>query len=173
MTTTRYRQLAAHVRSFNDDDLNDLLVDLPCHRFNALIKFALAHPVVPAALGLRLESAAPGQGWIVLTGDAAWPLGTVTRGHPDGEVGRMGWRAWTRHGDQVAIGGLCWWRRRTDAAGALAWVSPASGARCMVLAAFVRALGDVALNDLLIELPVDRFDALLDAAFPTSEEAAA
>jgi hypothetical protein len=173
MTTTRYRQLAAHVRSLNDGDLNDLLVDLPCHRFNALIKVALAHPVVPAGLELRLESAAPGQGWIVLTGDAACALGTVTRGHPDGEVGRMGWRAWTRHGDQVAIGGLCWWRRRTDAAGALAWVSPASGARCMVLAAFVRALGDVALNDLLIELPVERFDALLDAAFPTSEEVAA
>jgi hypothetical protein len=104
--TTRYRQLAAHIRSLNDDDLNDLLVDLPRHRFTALVKVALAHPVVPAGLELRLESATPGQGW-------------------------------------------------------------------MVLAAFVRALGDVALNDLLIELPVDRFDALLDAAFPTQDEVAA
>jgi hypothetical protein len=31
----------------------------------------------------------------------------------------------------------------------------------------------VALNDLLIELPVDRFDALLDAAFPTQGDVAA
>jgi len=171
--TTRYRQLAAHIRSLNDDDLNDLLVDLPRHRFTALVKVALAYPVVPAGLELRLESAAPGQGWMVLAGEAAWPLGTVTRGHPDGEAGRTGWQAWTRHGDPVAIGGLCWWRRRADAAGALAWVTPASGARCLVLAAFVRALGDVALNDLLIELPVGRFDALLDAAFPTQDEVAA
>jgi hypothetical protein len=27
--SARYRQLAAHVRSLSDDDLNDLLVDLP------------------------------------------------------------------------------------------------------------------------------------------------
>ena len=94
-------------------------------------------------------------------------------GHPNGKAGQTGWQAWTRHGDPVSIGGLCWWRRRADAAGALAWVTPASGARCLVLAAFVRALGDVALNDLLIELPVDRFDALLDAAFPTQDEVAA
>jgi len=49
---------------------------------------------------------------------------------------------------------------------------PASGARCLVLAAHVRALDDLELNDLLVELPVDRFDALLDAAFPTQESAA-
>jgi hypothetical protein len=42
-----------------------------------------------------------------------------------------------------------------------------------LLAAFVRALGDVALNDLLLDLPVNRFDPLLDAAFPTQDEAAA
>jgi SH3-like domain-containing protein len=102
----------------------------------------------------------------VLAGESARPLGTVARGHPDGhEGGRTGWRAWTHHGEPVAIGGLCWWRRRADAAGALAWVTPASGARCLALAAYVRNLDDVALNDLLVDLPVDRFDALLEAAF--------
>ena len=56
--------------------------------------------------------------------------------------------------------------------GALAWVTPASGARCVVLAASVRALNDLELNDLLVELPVDQFDGLLDAAFPTEGAAA-
>jgi hypothetical protein len=164
--SARYHELAAHVRNLPDDNLNELLVDLPCHRFAALVNRALAHPVIPAGLALRLVSAAPGEGWTVLAGAPARPLGTVTRGHLDGEPGRAGWRAWTRGGDPVDIGGLCWWRRRADAAGALAWVTPASGARCLTLAAFVRNLDDLALNDLLVELPVDRFDALLDAAFP-------
>jgi hypothetical protein len=172
--SARYRQLATHVRQFTDDDLNELLVDLPRHRFAALVNAALAHPLVPAGLRLRLRSAAPAEGWTVLAGTPARPLGTVTRGHPDGqEDGRTGWRAWTRHGAPVAIGGLCWWRRRADAAGALAWVTPASGARCLALAAHVRALDDLALNDLLVELPVDRFDALLDAAFPHAKGVAA
>jgi hypothetical protein len=171
--SARYRQLAAHVRGLSDDDLNDLLVELPTHRFTKLVDAALAYPVVPAGLRLRLRSAAPADGWTVLAGSPARPLGTVTRGHPDGEPGRAGWRAWTRHGDPVAIGGLTWWRRRADAAGALAWVIPASGARCLTLAAYVRALRDVALNDLLVELPADRFDALLDAAFPKAKGVAA
>jgi hypothetical protein len=172
--TARYRRLAAYVRALPVDDLNDLLVELPTDRFSALVNAALAHPVMPDGLELRLESAAPGQGWLVLAGAAAWPLGMVTRGYPDGQPGgRVGWRAWTRHGDPVAIGGLCWWRRRTDAAGALAWVTPASGARCLALAAHVRALPDDELNDLLVELAVDRFDGLLDAAFPTPKGAAA
>jgi hypothetical protein len=42
----------------------------------------------------------------------------------------------------------------------------------VVLAAYVRGLGDLELNDLLVELPIDRFDALLDAAFPTQGAAA-
>jgi hypothetical protein len=42
----------------------------------------------------------------------------------------------------------------------------------VVLAASVRALDDLELNDLLVELPVGRFDALLDAAFPTEGAAA-
>jgi hypothetical protein len=168
--SARYRQLATHVRTLPDDDLNDLLVDLPTHRFTRLVHTALAHPVIPAGLQLRLRSAAPADGWTVLAGTPPCRIGTVTRGHPDG---RMGWRAWTGGGDPVAIGGLCWWRRRTDAAGALAWVTPASGARCLALAAHVRDLDDVALNDLLVELPVDRFDALLDGAFPKAKEVAA
>jgi hypothetical protein len=170
--SARYRQLAAHVRCLSDDDLNDLLVDLPKARFAALGAAALAHPVLPAGLLVRLVSAAPAEGWRVLAGSPARPIGTVTRGWPDGHPGRPGWRAWTRQGDPVAIGGLCWWRRRADAVGALAWVTPASGARCVVLAAYVRALEDLELNDLLVELPVDRFDALLDVAFPTEESAA-
>jgi hypothetical protein len=171
--SARSRQLAAHVRTLADDDLNDLLVDLPTHRFAALADAALAYPVVPAGLKLRLRSAAPAEGWTVLAGSPAHPLGTVTRGHPDGEPGRAGWRAWTRHGDPVDIGGLTWWRRRADAAGALAWVTPASGARCLALAAHLRALGDLELNDLLVELPAGRFDALLDAAFPQARGEAA
>jgi hypothetical protein len=172
--SARYRQLATHLRGLPDDDLNDLLVDLPRHRFAALISTALAHPVVPDGLALRLVSAAPADSWTVLAGDPARRLGTVTRGYPEGqEGGRAGWRAWTHHGDPVAIGGLTWWRRRLDAAGALAWVTPASGARCLTLAAHVRALDDDQLNDLLVELPADRFDALLDAAFPQAREVAA
>jgi hypothetical protein len=171
--SARYRQLAAHVRTLSDDDLNDLLVDLPTHRFAALVNTALAHPVIPAGLKLRLRSAAPAEGWTVLAGAPPRPLGMVTRGHPDGhEGGRAGWRAWTRHRDPVAIGGLTWWRRRIDAAGALAWITPASGARCLALAAHVRTLDDAALNDLLVELPAARFDALLDAAFGPERVAA-
>jgi hypothetical protein len=172
--SARYRQLATYVRGLSDDDLNDLLVDLPTRRFATLVNDALASPVLPAGLKLRLRSAAPADGWAVMAGDPARRLGTVTRGHPDGHPGgRAGWRAWTRGGDPVVIGGLCWWRRRTDAAGALAWVTPASGARCLTLAAYVRTLDDLALNDLLVELPVQRFDALLNAAFPLAKGAAA
>jgi hypothetical protein len=169
--SARYRQLAAHVRRLPDDHLNDLLVDLPTDRFVALVDAALSYPVSPAELRMRLVSAAPAEGWTVLAGAPARPIGTVARGWPDGQPGRPGWRAWTRQGEPVAIGGLRWWRRRADAVGALAWVTPASGARCVVLAAYVRALDDLELNDLLVELPIDRFDALLDAAFPA--EAAA
>jgi hypothetical protein len=170
--SARYRHLAAHVRRLPDNDLNDLLVDLPTDRFRALVDAALSHPVIPPELRVRLVSAAPAQGWTVLAGKPPRPIGSVARGWPDGQPGRSGWRARTRQGEPVAIGGLCWWRRRADAVGALAWVTPASGARCRVLAAHVRALKDLELNDLLVELPVDRFDALLEAAFPTEGAAA-
>ena len=52
--STRYRQLAAHVRRLPDDDLNDLLVDLPTDRFTGLVEVALSHPVSPAGLEVRL-----------------------------------------------------------------------------------------------------------------------
>ena len=45
--SARYRQLAAHVRRLPDDDLNDLLIDLPTNRFTALVDAALSHPVSP------------------------------------------------------------------------------------------------------------------------------
>ena len=170
--SARYRQLAAHVRRLADDDLNELLVDLPTDRFLALVDAALSHPVNPAGLRVRLVSAAPAAGSTVLAGKPPRPIGSVARGCPDGGSGRSGWRARTRQGEPVAIGGLCWWRRRADAVGALAWVNPASGARCLVLATAVRALDDLELNDLLVELPVDRFDALLEVAFPTEGVAA-
>jgi len=170
--SARYRQLATHVRRLPDDHLNDLLVDLPTDRFRPLVDAALSYPVSPAGLGVRLVSAAPAEGWTVLAGQPARPIGTVARGWPDGGSGRSGWRARIRQGEPVAIGGLCWWRRRADAVAALAWVTPASGARCLVLAAHVCALDDLELNDLLVELPVDRFDALLDCAFPTEGAAA-
>jgi hypothetical protein len=54
----------------------------------------------------------------------------------------------------------------------LAWVPSSIWARCLVLAAYARALDDLALNDLLVELPVDRFDALLEVAFATEGAAA-
>jgi hypothetical protein len=170
--SARYRQLAAHVRRLADDDLNDLLVDLPPDRFAALADAALSHPIMPAGVRVRLVSAAPAEGWTVQAGKPPRPIGSVARGWPDARSGRLGWRARTRQGEPVAIGGLCWWRRRADAVGALAWVTPASGARCLVLAAYVRGLDDVELNELLVELPVDRFDALLDGAFPTEGAAA-
>ena len=170
--SARYRQLAAHVRRLPDDDLNDLLVDLPTDRFMALVEVALSHPVSPAGLRVRLVSAAPAEGWTVLAGKPARPDRVGGPRLARRRSGRSGWRAWTRQGEPVAIGGLCWWRRRADAVGALAWVTPASGARCVVLAAYVRALDDLELNDLLVELPVDRFDALLEAAFPTEGAAA-
>jgi hypothetical protein len=170
--SARYQQLAAHVRRLPDNDLNDLLVDLPTDRFMALVDAALSHPIMPAGLRVRLVAAAPAEGWTVLAGDPPRPIGSVARGWPDGGSGRSGWRARTRQDKAVAIGGLTWWRRRADAVGALAWVTPASGARCLVLAAYVRSLEDLELNDLLVELPIDRFDALLDAAFPTEGAAA-
>jgi hypothetical protein len=75
------------------------------------------------------------------------------------------WHAWTPTGDLVTVDGATGWKCRADAAGALAWVQPASGVRAIALAAFVRALDDLALNDLLVELPRPHFDRLCDAAF--------
>jgi hypothetical protein len=67
--STRIRQLATHARGLGDDDLNDLLVELPRHRFAALVTTALAHPVVPDGLALRLRSATP------VRAGRSWPAG--------------------------------------------------------------------------------------------------
>jgi SH3-like domain-containing protein len=90
-------------------------------------------------------------------------LGTLTRQRDP--QGRVVYRAWTRAGHPVEISRISSWRRRGDAAAALAWVTPVSGARCLALAAYVRALPDGALHNLLRGLPRERFDPLVDAAY--------
>jgi hypothetical protein len=58
-----------------------------------------------------------------------------------------------------------WSRRRGDAAAALAWATPVSGARALALAAHVRALPDRRLHELVGGLPRERFDQLVEAAY--------
>ena len=77
-----------------------------------------------------------------------------------------GWAPWSVTAT-LAVG-----RRRSDAAAALAWATPVSGARCLALAAYVRALGDRQLHQLLTALPRQRFDQLVDAAFQPEGTAA-
>jgi hypothetical protein len=180
--STRAAVLAAYVRGLPDDDLGELLVELPPGRFAALVEVALARPVHPAGLVFRFEpapSATSGgdpPGWTVVACGPRRELGTVTRQHqpsPTRKRALVVWRAFTRRGEPVTDGTGWVWARRVDAAAALAWVTPASGARCLALAVYVRALGDDDLGDLLVELPRERFDALLEAAFPEVAEAGA
>ena len=134
----RCRILTAHVRALPDDDLNDLLVELPPGRFAALVDVALAWPVHPAGLVFRYEptTATPAglRGWVVVACGPRRVLGTVTR-HPQPDPTRrrprVAWRAWTRHGEPVTDGAGWAWPRREDAAAMLAWVTPASGARAL------------------------------------------
>jgi hypothetical protein len=156
-------QLAAHLRRLGNHALNELLLQLPKPRFAALVQLALARPVRPAGLVLRFEPTPAVDRWRVVACAPRRQLGTLTR-HQD-PSGRIGWRAWTRAGDPVQITGVCWWRRRLDAATALAWVTPASGARCLALAAYVRTLPGGQLQELLAGLPRDRYDQLVEAAF--------
>ena len=169
--TSPDRQLASHIRRLGDDDLNDLLVQLPKASFAALVDAALARPVLPAGLALRFEPTAGVDGWTVVACAPRRLLGTLTR--DQGPNGRVRWRAWTRTDDPVQIAGVACWTRRVDAAAALAWMTPVSGARCLALAAHLRALADAALIDRLAELPHDRFDQLLDTAFPSTQGAVA
>jgi hypothetical protein len=163
-------QLAAHLRRLGNHALNELLLQLPKPRFAALVEVALARPVLPAGLVLRFEPTPGVDGWRVVACAPRRQLGTLTRHqHPNG---RIGWRAWTRAGDPVQLAGVGWWRRRLDAATALAWVTPASGARCLALAAYVRALPDRQLQQLLAGLPRDRYDPLVEAAFQPEGTAA-
>jgi hypothetical protein len=126
--------------------------------------------VLPAGLVLRFEPASAVDGWTVVACAPRRRLGTLTRDRDPS--GRVVWRARTRAGDPVQVAGVCWWRRRLDAAAALAWVTPASGARCLALAAHVRALPEVALRQLLVRLPCGRYDRLVEAAFQPAGTAA-
>jgi hypothetical protein len=161
---TRPDPLAAHVRRLGNHDLNELLVQLPKPRFAALVEVALARPVLPAGLLVRYESAPGVDGWTVVACAPRRRLGTITR---DRDLsGQPAWRAWARAGDPVQVAGIGCWPRRRDAAAALAWVTPASRARCLALAAHVRGLADPELHELLRALPCEMFDGLLEAAFP-------
>jgi hypothetical protein len=163
-------QLARHIRRLGNHELNELLIQLPKASFAALVEVALAWPTLPAGLLLRYEPAPGVDGWTVVACAPRRRLGTLTRDRdPDA---RLAWRAWTRTGDPVQVADVCWWRRRGDAAAALAWVTPASGARCLALAAHVRALPDRQLHELLRGLPQVRFDRLVEAAYQPAGSAA-
>jgi hypothetical protein len=161
--TRQVDELARHVCRLGNHELNELLLQLPKPLFAALVEVALTRPVVPAGLVLRFEPDPRVDGWTVVACAPCRRLGTLTR---DRDLdGRMVWRAWTRAGDPVQLGGVCWWRRRGDAGAALAWTTPVSGARCLALAAYVRALPDRQLQALLGGLPRERFDRLVEAAY--------
>jgi hypothetical protein len=159
---TRRDPLAAHVRRLGNHDLNELLVQLPKPTFAALVEVALARPTLPAELLLRYEPAPGVDGWTVMACAPRRRLGTLARDRD--QSGHMVWRAWTRAGHPVQVAGVWRWSRRRDAAAALAWVTPASGARFMALAANVRGLVNPELHELLRGLPREMFDRLLDAA---------
>ena len=163
-------QLARHVRRLGNDELNELLLQLPPPCFAGLVEVALARPVLPAGLVLRYEPTLGVDGWTVVACAPRRQLGTLTRDHD--QSCRVVWRARTRAGQPVQLIGISTWRRRGDAAAALAWVTPVSGARCLALAAYVRALPDSALHQLLGGLPRERFDRLLEAAYQPARSAA-
>jgi hypothetical protein len=156
-------QLARHIRRLGNHALNELLVQLPASTFAALVEVALARPQLPAGLVLRFEPAPGVDGWTVVACAPRRRLGTLTR-HLDPE-GRLVYRAWSPAGAPVQVADTSWWRRRGDAAAALAWMTPVSGVRCLALAAHVRALPDRRLHELLGALPRERFDRLVEAAY--------
>jgi hypothetical protein len=168
--TRQVDELAAHVRRLGNHELNELLVQLPKPFFAAVVEVALAWPVLPAGVVLRFEPAPGVDGWTVVACAPRRRLGLLTR-HLD-RGGRVVYRAWTRAGDPVQLAGVGWWRRRGDAAAALAWVTPASGARALALTTYVRALPDAQLHGLLAGLPRDRFDRLVEVAFAPKGSAA-
>jgi hypothetical protein len=168
--TRRVDELARHVCRLGNHELNELLLQLPPPCFAGLVEIALARPVLPAGLVLRYEPAAGVDAWAVVACAPRRQLGTLIRDRDPS--GRLVWRAWTRVGQQVQLSGISSWRHRGDAAVALAWVTPASGARCLALAAYVRALPDSALHQLLGGLPRGAFDRLLDAAYQPAGSAA-
>jgi hypothetical protein len=168
--TRQVDELTRHVRRLGNHELNELLLQLPKSLFAALAEVALVRPVLPAGLVLRFEPAPGVDGWTVVACAPRRRLGILTRDRDPS--GRLVYRAWTRAGDPVQLMGISCWRRRGDAATALAWVAPVSGARCLALAAYVRALPDPALHELLRGLPRARFDRLVEAAFAPAGSAA-
>jgi hypothetical protein len=156
-------QLARHIRRLGNHALNELLVQLPASTFAALVEVALGRPQLPAGLVLRFEPAPGVDGWTVVACAPRRRLGTLTR-HLDPE-GRLVYRAWSPAGAPVQVADTSWWRRRGDAAAALAWMTPVSGVRCLALAAHVRTLPDRELHELLGALPRERFDRLIEAAY--------
>jgi hypothetical protein len=163
-------QLARHVRRLGNHELNELLLQLPTPCFAGLVEVALARPVLPAGLVLRYEPALGVDGWAVVACAPRRQLGALTRDRDPS--GRVVWRARTRAGQPVQLSGISTWRRRGAAAVALVWVTPASGARCLALASYVRALPDSALHQLLGGLSRERFDRLLEAAYQPAGSAA-
>jgi hypothetical protein len=163
-------ELTRHIRRLGNHELNELLLQLPKPCFAALAEVALARPVLPAGLVLRFEPAPGVDGWTVVACAPRRRLGTLVRDRDPGD--RVAWRAWTRAGDPVQVAGVCWWRRRLDAGAALAWVTSVSGARCLALAAYVRALPDRQLHELLRGLPRERFDRLVEVAYRPEGSAA-
>jgi len=168
--TRQVDELARHVRRLGNHELNELLLQLPKATYAALVEVALTRPVLPAGLVLRFEPTPGVDGWTVVACAPRRRLGTLTRDQDSS--GRAGWRAWTRAGDPIQLAGVGWWRRRLDAGMALAWVTPVSGIRCLALAAHVRALPDRQLHELLGELPQERFDRLMEAAYRPEGSAA-
>jgi hypothetical protein len=168
--TRQVDQLARHVRRLGNHELNELLLQLPQPSFAGLVRVALARPVLPAGLLLRFEEAAGVDGWTVVACAPRRRLGTVTRDRDP--KGPLVYRAWTRAGDPVQSTGISCWRRRGDAAAALAWATPVSGARALALAAHVRGLSETALHQLLAGLPRERFDRLVEAAYRQEGSAA-
>src|SRR6266508_6458697 len=100
--STRCRTLAAHARALADDDLNDLLVELPHERFAALVEVALTRPCVPDTLALSFHRAAPRQDeatrWDVWVSRRR--IGVVARQTPTGDES-AGWVAYARPGGQA------------------------------------------------------------------------
>ena len=163
-------QLASHIQQLGNHELNELLLQLPPSKFAALVDAALLRPVLPAGLRLRFEPVPDLDGWSVVACAPRRRLGIITRDrNPNG---RVMWRAWTHTGSPVQLAGVVCWRRRLDAGTALAWVTPASEARYLALAAHVRGLPGPQLQDLLAGLPQDRYDQLLEAAFASEGTAA-
>jgi hypothetical protein len=156
-------ELAHHIRRLGSHELNELLLQLPKASFAALVEVALARPALPAGVVLRFEPAAGVDGWTAVACAPRRRLGILTRDRDPG--GRVVYRAWTRAGDPVQLSGISSWHRRGDAAAALAWMTPVSGARCLALAAYVRALPEAALHELLARLSRERFDRLVEVAY--------